>query len=197
MAGLWWWWRLHPTPQPFAQRLWIDTPHPFVTHPRLREALVPARGERFLEIGVGSGRYALEVAGELGETGRLDVLDLQDEMLALTMRRALDRNIPNVVPVRGDATALPYRDCAFDAVYLVSALGQVPDMTAALLETRRVLRPAGRLVVGELCYDPHGVFFGTLERSAAAASLRFERRIGGRLGYFARFTPAGKAVEAH
>jgi ubiquinone/menaquinone biosynthesis C-methylase UbiE len=108
----------------------------------------------------------------------------------------LDRHIANVVPVRGDSTALPYRDDAFDAVYLVSTLGQVPDITATLLEICRVLRPAGRVVVGELCYDPHGVFFGTLRRRAAAAGLRFERRIGGGLGYFARFTPAGKAVEA-
>jgi ubiquinone/menaquinone biosynthesis C-methylase UbiE len=196
MVGLWWWWRLHPTPRPFAERLWTDTPHPFVTHPRLHEALAPALGERFLEIGVGSGRYALRVAGWLGGTGRLDVLDLQDEMLTLTMRRAQDRNIANVAPVRGDAMALPYRDCAFDAVYLVSTLGQVRDMTATLCEIRRVLRPAGRVVVGELCYDPHGVFFGTLRRHAAAAGLRFERRIGGASGYFARFTPAGQEIEA-
>ena len=42
--GLWWWWRLHPTPRPFAQRLWIDAPHPFVTQRRLREVLAPAPG---------------------------------------------------------------------------------------------------------------------------------------------------------
>jgi ubiquinone/menaquinone biosynthesis C-methylase UbiE len=196
MVGLWLWWRLHPTPRPFAQRLWIDTPHPFVTHLRLHQALAPSSGERFLEIGIGSGRYALRVAGWLGGSGRLDVLDLQDEMLTLTIRRALDQNISNVVPVRGDAMSLPYRDCAFDAVYLVSTLGQVRDITATLLEIRRVLRPAGRVVVGELCYDPHGVFFRALRRHADAAGLRFERRIGGTSGYFASFTPAGQAVEA-
>lgn len=188
------WWRRHPTPRPFAQRLWIDTPHPFVTHGRLHEALGPVAGEHLLEIGVGGGRYALQVAGWLGGTGRLDVLDLQAEMLTLTMRRALDRSITNVVPVRGDAMALPYPDRAFDAVYLISTLGQVPDMAAALRELRRILRPAGRVVIGELCYDPHGVFFGTLRRSAGAAGLRFECRIGGRAGFFARFTPEGSTA---
>jgi len=132
-----------------------------------------------LEIGVGSGRYALPVAARLGKRGRLDVLDLQEEMLALTMRRARARSITNVVPARGDAAALPYPDGAFDAVYLVSTLGQVPDMTAALRELRRVLRRPGRVVIGEVCYDPHGVFFGTLRRRAAAAGLCFEARIGG------------------
>lgn len=189
-VGLWWWARLHPTSCPFAQRLWVDAPHPFVTHRRLRQALAPAPGERLLEVGVGSGRYALPVANWLGKRGRLDVLDQQQEMLALTMRRALDQNIVNVVPAHGDAVALPYPDGTFDAAYLISTLGQVPDMTAALRELRRVLRPGGRVVVGELCYDPHGVFYGTLRRSAAAAGLRLERRTGGWPGYFARFTPA-------
>ncbi|MGI8449104.1 MAG: hypothetical protein ACR2MP_18380, partial [Streptosporangiaceae bacterium] len=56
---LWWWWRLHPTPRPFAQRVWIDVPHHFVTRRRLRQVLVPVPGEWLLEVGVGSGRYAL------------------------------------------------------------------------------------------------------------------------------------------
>lgn len=189
---LWWWWRLHPTPHPFAQRLWIDVPHPFVTHRRLRQVLAPVPGEQLLEVGVGSGRYALSVVSWLGERGLLAVLDLQEEMLALTMRRALGRGIINVVPVRGDAAALPYSDGAFDAVYLVSTLGQMPDMAATLRELSRVVHPGGRVVVGELCYDPHGVFFGTLHRCAAAAGLRFEGRVGGWAGYFASFT----AVEA-
>jgi ubiquinone/menaquinone biosynthesis C-methylase UbiE len=190
---LWWWWRLHPTPRPFAQRLWIDVPHPFVTQRRLRQVLAPVPGERLLEVGVGSGRYALSVVSWQGERGRLVVLDLQEEMLALTMRRALNRGIANVVPACGDVAALPYPDDAFDAVYLVSTLGQVSDMTAALRELSRVVHPGGRVVVGELCYDPHGVFFGTLRRCATAAGLRLERRVGGWAGYFARFTSAEAA----
>ena len=77
-AILWWWWRLHPTPRPFAQRLWIDVPHPFVTQRRLRQVLAPVPGERLLEVGVGSGRYALSVVSWLGQSERLDVLDLQE-----------------------------------------------------------------------------------------------------------------------
>jgi hypothetical protein len=64
-AVILWWWRLHPTPRPFAQRLWIDMPYPFVTQRRLRQVLAPVPGERLLQVGVGSGRYALsaELAG--------------------------------------------------------------------------------------------------------------------------------------
>jgi hypothetical protein len=53
-----------------------------------------------------------------------------------------------------------------------------------------VLKPSGRLVVGELLGDPHVVFPGRLRQRAQSAGLRFERRVGSVLGYFARFAPA-------
>jgi hypothetical protein len=49
-----------------------------------------------------------------------------------------------------------------------------------------VLRPGGRLVVGELFGDPHFTAPGALRRAGEAAGLRFERRSGPPFGYFAR-----------
>jgi ubiquinone/menaquinone biosynthesis C-methylase UbiE len=108
-------------------------------------------------------------------------------MLDHTMRRAGEQGLTNVVPARGDAQHLPYADASFDAVYLVTVLGEVPDQDAALREVARVLKPGGRLVVGELFGDPHGVSPGALQRRAEAAGVTFERRSGTPLGYFARF----------
>ncbi|MDQ3251106.1 MAG: methyltransferase domain-containing protein [Actinomycetota bacterium] len=184
------WWRKNPSACPYAQRFWVEMPHPFITKARLREALAPEPGERVLEVGPGTGYYALEVAGWLVEGtphGRLDVFDLQQEMLDHVMRRAKDRDLTNITPTRGDARALPYPDGSFDAAYLAVVLGEIPDQEAALRELRRVLKPGGRLVVGEILVDPHVVTFGTLRRRAEAAGLLFERRLGGRLGFFACF----------
>ena len=184
------WWRRHPSACPYGQRFFVEAPHPFITRARLAEALEPRAGERMLEVGPGTGYYTLGVAETLGPGGRLDILDVQQEMLDHTMRAASRRGLGNLHPVRGDATALPYADASFDAAFLVTVLGEIPDQPAALRELRRVLAPTGRLVVGEVLLDPHVVIFGRLQERAGAAGLRYERRSGGRIGYFARFSPA-------
>lgn len=180
-------WRRNPSACPYNQRFWIEAPHPFITRARLREILEPIPGERVLEVGPGTGYYTLPVADWLGPDGRLDVFDLQPEMLDHTMRRAGERGLANITPTQGDARQLPYDDAAFDAAYLVTVLGEIPDQAAALGELRRVLKPTGRLVVGELFGDPHMVTEGALRQRAEAAGLRFEQRVGGKLGFFARF----------
>jgi ubiquinone/menaquinone biosynthesis C-methylase UbiE len=185
-------WRRNPSACPYNQRFWVEAPHPLITRPRLREALAPRPGERLLEVGPGTGYYALEVAGWVEPDGRLDVFDLQQEMLDHTMRRAAERGIANVVPAQGDARMLPYEDATFDGAYLVTVLGEIPDQEAALRELARVVKPhgaGGRVVVGELFGDPHWVSPAKLRARAERAGLRFERRLGSPLGYFARFAP--------
>ena len=182
------WWRRNPSACPYSQRFWIEAPHPFITRERLREILEPVSGERMLEVGPGTGYYALPVAGWLGPHGRLDVLDIQQEMLDHTLRRAADAGVENIAPARADARELPYPDDSFDAAYLVTVLGEIPDQDAALRELRRVVKPDGRIVVGELFGDPHMVTHGALRRRAAAAGLSVERKLGGRLWHFTRLS---------
>jgi ubiquinone/menaquinone biosynthesis C-methylase UbiE len=185
------WWRRNPSACPYNQRFWVEAPHPLITRPRLREALAPAPGQRLLEVGPGTGYYALEVAAWIEPGGRLDVFDLQQEMLDHTLRRAEERGIGgNIVAMQGDARSLPYEDATFDAAYLVTVLGEIPDQEAALGELARVVKAGGRVVVGELFGDPHWVSPAKLQVRAERAGLRFEHRIGSPLGYFARFAPA-------
>jgi SAM-dependent methyltransferase len=187
VAGAALWWRRNPSACPYSQRFWVEAPHPLITRARLREILEPRPGERILEVGPGTGYYTLEVADWIGPDGRLDVLDLQQEMLDHTMHRAGERGLANVEPARADATALPYEDGSFDAAYLVTVLGEIPDQDAALRELARVLRPGGRLVVGELLGDPHYVRLAPLRLRASGVGLSYERRVGRAPGYFARF----------
>jgi SAM-dependent methyltransferase len=181
------WWRRNPSACPSSQRFWVEAPHPFITRARLREVLRPAGGERVLEIGPGTGYYTLELAEWVGPEGSVDIFDIQQEMLDHTTRRAGERGIANLTATRGDAVSLPYEDGSYDAVVLVTVLGEIPDGDAALREIARVLRPGGRLVVGELLGDPHYTAFGSLRGRCEMAGLSFDSRSGGWLGYFARF----------
>src|SRR5919106_2077320 len=88
VAGAALWWRKNPSACPYSQRFWVEAPHPFITRERLREILDPRPGERILEVGPGTGYYSLPVAEWLEPGGRLDLLDVQQEMLDHTMRRA-------------------------------------------------------------------------------------------------------------
>jgi ubiquinone/menaquinone biosynthesis C-methylase UbiE len=175
------WWRAHPSACPYGQRFWVEAPHPFITRERLKAALAPQPGQTVLEVGPGTGYYALETATWVGT---LHVFDLQQEMLDHTLRRAAERGIANLVARRGDARELPYDDATFDSAYLVAVLGEIPDQIAALRELARVVKPGGRVVVGELFGDPHMVGERALRARAADAGLAFQRRVGPPFGYF-------------
>jgi ubiquinone/menaquinone biosynthesis C-methylase UbiE len=180
------WWRKNPSACPYGQRFFVEAPHPLITRKRLHEALGPEPGERLLEVGPGTGYYTLDLAQWVGSAGEVEIFDIQQEMLDHTMERADERGISNVRPTRGDARSLPYEDDSFDAAILITVLGEIPDQAAALRELNRVLKPGGRLVVGELFGDPHMVTLGAVRRRAEAASLVFERHVGPKLGFFAR-----------
>jgi len=66
----------------------------------------------------------------------------------------------------------------------VTTLGEIPDQAAAISELARVIRPGGRLVIGELMGDPHWVSPKTIKAHAEAAGLAVERRIGPWFGSF-------------
>jgi ubiquinone/menaquinone biosynthesis C-methylase UbiE len=182
------WWRKNPSACPYGQRFWVEAPHPLITRARLREILELEPGERLLEVGPGTGYYTPELAQQLGPDGAVEVFDIQQEMLDHTIRRVRERGLWNVNATRGDARELTWEDDSFDAVILITVLGEIPDQDAALREVARVLKPGGRLIVGELFGDPHMVTLGSLQQRAEAAGLGFERRVGPKLGYFARFS---------
>jgi ubiquinone/menaquinone biosynthesis C-methylase UbiE len=184
------WWRKNPSACPYGQRFWVEAPHPIISRDRLRSVLTPVAGERVLEIGPGTGYYTLDMAEWVGPEGRVEIFDLQQKFLDHVSGRAGERGLENVVPTQGDATALPYEDASIDAVALTAVLGEIPDPVAALREIRRVLKPDGRLVVGELFGDPHFTTLASLKRQAGEAGLTLETHSGNWFAYFARVSPS-------
>lgn len=181
--------RGEPTPLPYALRWELAIPRP--TGP-LRRALAASKGERILEIGPGLGQHAAEVAGHVGPEGRVDVLDIQQEMLDATAARAERRGLHNVFAALADSSSgrLPYADESFDAAYIVTVLGEIRGPQQVLEELRRVLKPGGRLIVGEIVVDPDFIPARQLRSMAEAAGFRLVRRFGPPFAYHAQLVTA-------
>jgi len=96
--------------------------------PALRDVGLLRAGDRILEIGSGTGRYARLLA----ESARVVALDASRSML----ERA--RGKGPFERVLGDAHRLPFRDDSFDAAVAVMVLHQLDDFRAALREAVRV-----------------------------------------------------------
>ena len=112
-------------------------------------------------------------------------------MLDRLVRRATKAGLTNIVPRQGDARELPYPARTFDAAYLIGVLGEVPDAVAALREISRVLKPNGRLIVGELLLDPDFISLPALREKGTEAGLAFVRQAGPSFAYWAIFRPRG------
>lgn len=184
-------------PYPYALHRLLDLPLPLLSGRRLDVLLDPRRGQKIVEIGPGTGLQALHVAPQLGPEGELAVVDVQQQMLDHVMARAASRSCGNIRPCRADARQLPFATGEFDAAYMVTVLGEIPARAAALREVRRVLKPGGRLVIGEFA-DRHLVPLQTLVREANDAGLHLRRITGLPLAYYALFEPcAGTVAQLH
>ena len=146
-------------------------------HDHLVARLAPGRGERWLDVGTGTGAVALRAEAHV--TG----VDLSPVMVDTARRLASEQGVGIRFEV-GDAESLPYEEASFDVV--ASALGVflAPDHTAAARELARVCRPGGRLGVVAWQADPeaermHAPFWPAREPGAG------DRRDWGREEYVA------------
>ena len=114
-----------------------------------------------LDLACGTGRYA-RLATRAGAR-RVVGVDASPAML----ERA---EIPD--RVRGDFTALPFRDSSFDAVISGLAIGHASDLNVCLAEIRRVLRAGGTLLYSD--FHPEATRRGFKRGFRAANGERFE-----------------------
>jgi SAM-dependent methyltransferase len=100
-----------------------------------------------LELGAGTGETGFETAAILGEDGRLISTDFSSGMVEVARRRGTELGFANVDYRVIDAERIEFDSASVDGVLCQSAYMLVADPGAALAETRRVLRPGGRLAL--------------------------------------------------
>jgi ubiquinone/menaquinone biosynthesis C-methylase UbiE len=108
--------------------------------------LVPEPGEYALDVSCGTGNYALALASR----GVIVIaIDASVQMLQIAQSKAARAGLC-IEFRRGTAEDLPFANDSFDLVTAVLLLQFARSPQKALSEMLRVLKPAGRLVIGAL-----------------------------------------------
>jgi len=113
-------------------------------------ALMLKPGESVLELGFGTGNEVLDLASLVGPTGKVSGIDISPGMLTVANRKLAEAELATPIELLiGDARTLPFADGTFDAVFTSFTLELFPsgDIPTVLAESRRVLKPGGRISV--------------------------------------------------
>ena len=107
-------------------------------------------GERVVDVGCGAGIDSLVAAKQVTPDGRVIGVDMTPSMLEKARRAAEGAGLKSVEFREGYAEALPVEDGWADVVISNGVLNLMPDKDAALAEMSRVLKPRGRLQIGDI-----------------------------------------------
>jgi len=140
---------------------------------RLTELASARPDDRVLDLATGTGDIAFEVQARAGTVVGLDITRRMIELAKRkTPSRAADRSPAFLV---ADMLALPFRSESFDLVTTGYGLRNVPDLTLAVDEMLRVLKPGGRAL--SLDFDRPA------NRLLRTTYLRYLTLVGGTLGW--------------
>ncbi|MDX9720490.1 MAG: class I SAM-dependent methyltransferase [Myxococcota bacterium] len=131
--------------------------HRFIDELELSLIREACRGAEVLELGCGTGLLLSPVASI---ARRAVGVDLSPGMLEKAKERGLDVHL-------ADVTSLPFEDESFDVVYSFKVLAHVPELSKALSEAARVLRPGGRAFLE--FYNRHSVRYWAKRLGGAGA----------------------------
>jgi len=145
-----------PTSEPAARRFFTRYASNYSSNPSfasgsdldaLLAALKPLTTDVALDVGTGTGFTAFALARH---TKRVVGVDITEEMLHQSKRLARECHVKNAVFDLGDAMKLRYPNASFNIVTTRRAAHHFDDVPAFLDESRRVLRPGGRLGVVDM-----------------------------------------------
>jgi len=107
-------------------------------------------GEHIVDIGCGAGIDSIIAAKMVGATGSVIGVDMTPAMVEKAREGAKEAAVHNVEFRQGFGESLPVTDSWADVVISNGVLNLFPDKLAGLQEMARVLKPAGRLQIGDI-----------------------------------------------
>lgn len=128
------------------------------------------RGTKVLDVCCGSGASAIPAAQAVGPEGSVIGIDLAQGLLDIARCKARVGGLQNVDFRIGDMLDLDLPASAFDAVVCVFGIFFVPDMSMAVRELWRVVRPGRKLAIttwGPRFFEPGNTVFWNAVRDVA------------------------------
>jgi ubiquinone/menaquinone biosynthesis C-methylase UbiE len=113
----------------------------------LIEAAQLAPGQSVLDIGGGSGEPSLTIAQVVGPSGRVTFTDPTAGMVKASREEAERRGLTNIEFHQCPAEKLPFPDSSFDAAVGRLSAMFFSDVSAALREILRVVKPGGHVAL--------------------------------------------------
>jgi len=107
-------------------------------------------GEKVVDVGCGAGTDSLIAARQVGPTGRVVAVDMTPAMLEKARAGASMAGLANIEFREGLAEVLPVEDGWADVVISNGVINLCPDKVAVMAELHRVLRPGGRIQIGDI-----------------------------------------------
>jgi arsenite methyltransferase len=107
-------------------------------------------GEYIVDVGSGAGIDSLIAAKMVAPEGQVVGIDMTPSMLEKARRSATEAGFDNVDFRQGYAEELPVESAWADRVISNGVLNLIPDKLAGLKEMARVVKPGGRLQIGDI-----------------------------------------------
>ncbi len=107
-------------------------------------------GMKVVDLGVGSGYYAILIGKKVGMGGKVYAVDIQKDLLSKVIKQAHDARVHNIQALWGDIEkkgGVDLPDSSVDRVIIANTLFQLENKKGAVQEIYRILKPSGKVLV--------------------------------------------------
>ena len=104
------------------------------------------RGQKILDVATGTGMVAIAAAQCVGPEGRVQAIDLSENMITQAQKNMQQAGLNNTDFHIMDGEQPEFKSRYFDVVLCSFGLFFMPDMQAALKNWYRVLKPGGKII---------------------------------------------------